>query len=939
MKQLIVKAFTIIAILVLAIDHNCKAQIYSTIDNGDWNDPAIWDLGTVPSSNDSIEINHDITLTGNRFIGTIGVIRVNVLGSLNFDHLTNRNRLYNHGILAGNELTNEAGAVFRTTTFAQTNKYTQLPDGRTVNIGSFKVVDYLENRGTFINQDQLIIQTQMNNADTLRLLDSGSIIAQGFRNTTTGEFYLCGEVVMGAPEDDPGVVIAGSLLFTNDGKITGCNGGVFAGLDGTVVMNNGEIEPTAYLCASGNTTYTDGPSSVGTFTLNCCFLLKANAGPDKPSCIGENIEIGGFPSADHGTEPYIYSWTADTFTPIWDPDSENPQVSPINETTYTLTVQDGAGCTASDQVTITPTTEVIARAGRPEAICEGDGIELGASPSAICGSGTYTYSWWPTTGLDDPASPNPIASPTETTMYVLSVNDVASVGVVRDTTFVFVDPRPAVADAGVDQEICDLTTSISGNVPTFGFGRWTVVDGTATLADRFSPATEVSDLVRGETVLLRWELFSGECVTEDDIEIHVLNLPSTAEAGVDQELCNATSATLAATDPEFGEGQWTIVTGSGNITAADLSSPDAEIFNLIPGETVTLEWSVNQPGCTGATTDIVEIINHALPTEAFAGVDQILCNNETSTALEGNTITSGTGQWIQVTGSATITDAMASNTTISGLEIGQTYTFIWQISNGTCAVSEDEMIIEVLQAPALTADVTEICVGESANLEASGGNQFSWSPATGLNDATIANPVATPSVSTAYTVTISNTGCPAVSLTTNITVNPIPTLRVSNDTTILAGEAVQLIASGADVYRWSPTESLDDPDIANPLASPATTTTYTVEGENTFGCFAEETVTITVDDRFEVFVPQMFTPNNDGNNDILLVNTIGVESLTFKIYDRHGKLLFETSDPARGWDGTVNGTIQNIDTYVYTVTGKTFGNNDITEKGTFQLVR
>ncbi len=938
MKHVIVKAFTIITIFVIGISQQSQAQIYSTIDNGDWNDPAIWDLGTIPSANDSIEIFHEVTLTGNRSIGTIGVIRVNVLGSLNFDQLTNLNRFYNEGIIAGDELVNDPGAVYRNLGFAQVNKFTERPDGRTFNAGTLKVVDILENRGTLVNQDLIIAQTQFNNADTLRLLDKGVVLALGFRNNPTGIMYLCGQVAMGTSPNDPGVVTAGIPVFTNDGKIIGCEGGVYAGEDGTLVTDNGEVQASAYLCAGPNTNYVNSPSSIGDFILNCCFLLEADAGPDKPSCISETTTIGGFPSAFNGTEPYVYSWTSDNATTIPNPNAENPVVSPTGETTFTLTVQDGAGCSAQDQVTITPTNDVIARAGRPDAICEGDGITLGGSPSAQCGVIGYTYSWLPITGLDDPSSPNPIASPIETTRYILTVTDGAS-AVAKDTTIVFVDPRPADANAGPDQEICDLATFVSGNTPTFGVGRWVVESGTASLADRFSPSTDVFDLIRGETAVLRWELFSGECVTEDRVEITVLALPSIADAGLDQELCNATSATLSAVDPEFGEGQWTVVTGTGNITAANLNNPNAEITNLVPGETVTLEWTVSQPGCTGSSSDLVEIVNHELPTEAFAGVDQVLCNNETTANLEGNTVSIGVGRWVQVSGNATITDPLLNNTTITGLTTGETYTFSWQITNESCAISEDEMIIEVLSTPEVAVEVGEICDGESVDLEASGGSQFAWSPATGLSDATIANPTAMPEVSTIYTVTISNPGCPPVNLTVDVTVHPTPVLTISNDTTILAGEEVQLSVNGADIYRWSPIESLDDPDIADPIASPATTTTYSVEGENGFGCLAEENVTITVDDRYEVFVPQMFTPNNDGNNDLLMVNTIGVETLTFKIYDRHGKLIFETSDPEIGWDGKINGTVQNIDTYVYTVTGKTFGNTEIMEKGTFQLVR
>lgn len=940
MKGFILKAFIIITIIVTGLVNNVRGQIFSTTKSGNWSDATVWDLGTIPTSNDSVEILHKTTLTGNWAIGTSGVIRVGVLGSLNFEQLENNNKLINNGIIAGKKIDNLAGSVFRNAGLVQLNEMFNRDNARVVNVNTIKILGLLDNAGTVINQDVLIVDKRIINTDSLEILTNAKVSVQDFRNESTGILTLCGTIGMGLLVDNiaNGTAVTANISFHNLGKVIGCDGGIYAGADGTEVTDDGAVVGTAFLCTGPNTIYNNNATALGEFTLNCCFLLEAEAGPNRLTCIGENVVIGGFPAAVRGTEPYSYLWATDNSYSFPGVASENPVVAPTNTTKFILTVQDGAGCIAKDSVIITPTTEVIARAGGLIGICEGESAQLGGEPSALCGAPGYTISWTPAADLDDPSAANPWASPTETTMYILTVEDAGGI-VTKDTTVVFVDPRPVPAAAGNDQIICDLTTSVTGNTPTFGIGQWIVVSGTARLSNEFSPTTDVYDLVRGDTVVLKWAILSGECYSEDEVTITILNLPSIANAGPDQELCNATSTILNGNVPEFGVGRWNIASGTGLISTADLTNPQTVLTNLVPGTTVVLEWEITQAGCPTTTIDRVQIINHELPSDAFAGDDQSLCYDVVTATLQGRIPTVGVGRWVQTSGNATLTDPLNANTTVTGLVSGATYAFSWQISNGNCAISADEVIVAIQPVPALNIRNAEICAGETVSLQASGGRVYSWSPVAGLSDPTIANPTATPDISTIYVVTISNPGCADAILAIDITVNPTPIVEISNDTTILAGDEIQLFARGGSIYRWSPADGLDNSDLANPLAGPRITTTYTVQIENEFGCITEESVVITVDDQYEIFVPQLFTPNGDSNNDLLFVNSIGLETLNFKIFDRHGKLLFETTNPDLGWDGRFNGTIQNIDTYVYLLTGKTYGFNDVLEKGTFQLVK
>ena len=152
--------------------------------------------------------------------------------------------------------------------------------------------------------------------------------------------------------------------------------------------------------------------------------------------------------------------------------------------------------------------------------------------------------------------------------------------------------------------------------------------------------------------------------------------------------------------------------------------------------------------------------------------------------------------------------------------------------------------ITVYAIPAANAGNNQtICAGSSTQLNATGGQSYLWTPSTGLSSATVANPIATVSSNTTYTVQVTNGTCSSVASVTisvtNLTVN------AGNDVTICSGATTQLDASGGTTYSWSPVLGLTNPNASNPVAFPATTTTYTVTATSN-GCTATDVVTVTV---------------------------------------------------------------------------------------------
>jgi large repetitive protein len=141
-------------------------------------------------------------------------------------------------------------------------------------------------------------------------------------------------------------------------------------------------------------------------------------------------------------------------------------------------------------------------------------------------------------------------------------------------------------------------------------------------------------------------------------------------------------------------------------------------------------------------------------------------------------------------------------------------------------------------------DVT-ICQGNNTQLNASGGTSYTWSPATGLSCTNCPNPVASPVTTTTYVVTATSGQCSSQDNVV-VTVTPLTTANAGPDDTICFAGSAQLNASGGTQYSWSPATGLSNSTIANPVASPASTTTYTVTVTNAGGCTGTDMVTITV---------------------------------------------------------------------------------------------
>jgi trimeric autotransporter adhesin len=157
------------------------------------------------------------------------------------------------------------------------------------------------------------------------------------------------------------------------------------------------------------------------------------------------------------------------------------------------------------------------------------------------------------------------------------------------------------------------------------------------------------------------------------------------------------------------------------------------------------------------------------------------------------------------------------------------------------------VVITVKQNPVVSVSPSSpsLCEGDSVHLTATGASNYSWSPSTGLSQTNISAPWADPAVTSTFTVMGTTNGC-ADTMTVTVMVNPIPSvIATASDSTLCSGTSVTLTASGAGSYLWSPSVTLNNPAISNPVATPVTTTTYTVLGTSS-GCTASDRITLYV---------------------------------------------------------------------------------------------
>lgn len=280
-----------------------------------------------------------------------------------------------------------------------------------------------------------------------------------------------------------------------------------------------------------------------------------------------------------------------------------------------------------------------------------------------------------------------------------------------------------------------------------------------------------------------------------------------------------------------------------------------------------------------------------------------------------------------------------------------TTTYYVSASYNGCVTDTTGFTVTVEPQPQVNVTPHEIsfCLREPYQIMANVGPSYfsnytyAWSPGFGLDDPSVLSPnffVNTPGTYHYVLTAQTPLGCSG-SDTVNIITRPAVHLYdVSNDTTVEYGSVIQLFANGADYYTWTPDKYLDFPNINSPKYNALDSVTLELIGMNQWGC--KDTAHVHIDLDYSMFetIPNAFSPNGDGRNDIFRVTHIRYQRIIeFKIFNRWGQQVFSDTGNNAGWDGTYNGEPADVGVYNYLIRIVTPEGKQRVYKGNVSLIR
>ncbi len=427
---------------------------------------------------------------------------------------------------------------------------------------------------------------------------------------------------------------------------------------------------------------------------------------------------------------------------------------------------------------------------------------------------------------------------------------------------------------------------------------------------------------------------SKGCIDSISKPLIIRDKPSLNLAFKDTLICSIDTLPLIAN----------IVSGTVNWSVSNLPNR-SRIINanttrplVFPRDTTKYFVTVNDDGCKNTDTVTVNVLKFI---SVELGADSTICTTDT----------------IKLT---PITDALSFKWTASSGELVSAIklpsvkplvntVYFLKANLGYCE-ARDSIRVNVIPYPKANAGIdSTICFGNRIILQASMvASAFRWSPTNSLLNFTTLNPIAGPSKSTRYILTVSDTlGCPkAVSDTVLVSVVPAIVLNAGKDTAILPNQPLQLLATSniKGTYSWLPITGLNNTNISNPIAilnEQVDSILYKVRLTAEGGCFGEDEIKVRVFTTGpDILVPSGFTPNGDGKNDVLKPFTVGISKINyFQVYNRWGELIFASAQLGVGWDGNFNAVPQASGTYIFQVEGVDYLGKKVYKKGTTVLIR
>ncbi|KFF02904.1 gliding motility-associated C-terminal domain-containing protein [Flavobacterium reichenbachii] len=611
---------------------------------------------------------------------------------------------------------------------------------------------------------------------------------------------------------------------------------------------------------------------------------------------------------------------------------------------FSWTVTNGTVCTpTTTNVQITVTADLtVPQAGPDQTICQSSTAALAANTITV-GTGQWSQFSGPANGsFSNTASPASTFTPNGAGSYVLRWTATNLSCVFSDDVTITVDPLPATSAAGTPFSICEFQAlNLNANTPTIGTGLWTQISGPTTVV--FETPTSAATAVFGTQAGVyefQWTISSGSCpASSSTVSITINPLPQLADAGIDQTICNASTAGLNGNNPSTGTGTWTFVSNAGN--SAIITNPNAfntTVTNISIG-TTRLKWTISNGSCT-AYSDEANIVRPADLTTSVLTSGSTICEGGTITL---NTTPSGsiapyTYQWQSsadgATGWADISGQTNSSFTSAGSLTAGEYYYRVNVSSTCAQVISNTAKLTIIQDPVVTTQPigNTICSGTTHTMTvaatttnpAAGTIAYQWQSSadgasgwtsvlggTGMNTDTYTTAALNSNLYFRVLITQSGNGCeafsdPALINVTNITAQPTtPAAICIGGTVNISVTASVNGGSGTLSYQWQSNSGSGFVNETNPTAVTPnfisdvlnlTTQFRVVITSSAINCvLTSNTVTATVvPDPAITVQPTGTTICSGGNHTLSVSATNGTPSLTYQWFSSLNNITFTT---------------------------------------------
>lgn len=535
----------------------------------------------------------------------------------------------------------------------------------------------------------------------------------------------------------------------------------------------------------------------------------------------------------------------------------NPTICFSTPGTYgiRLIVANGYGAdTAYNSITVLP---------QPKLDVDSVGEQCAFEPVRLRANGAVSYEWSPASALDDHTRPDPIARVNSTTRFV--VIGTSSMGC-KDTASLLV--RVSDMDAQGDATICRGT-----EVTLRTRGAHSVVWSPST---GLSDPTSLSPIARPlSTTRYVATMTKDDCVLMDTVVVTVVEDFDVVINGP-QSGCPGDTITLSAS--VGGTHQW---------TGAGIVEERGDAVRVVVG---SVPQHVSVKAISGDCEDVDSVVINPLRTPSLTVSQSVsVCRGE-STVITAITDADSV-VWIP----SIDLDRDAGPIVTATPTTSRTYT-VHAFLNGGCSRMDTVRVI-LVDPPSIDAGPDLfVCSGDATIIQATGSaERVEWTPSDGLSDSRALAPRASPSVTTTYIVRGLTGSCETLD-TMTVVVSTFA-VGVSPDVTICAGEQVELVASGAGRYTWTPSTGLSDPTSARPIASPTITTTYTVTGFDARNCDERAVVTVTVRDTTPIVLSAGSVTARAGTEDLGIPIYVEVPSwrLPLRISELRATMVHDAS--------------------------------------------